>query len=214
MAYTLKTTSRYLNSEELPQICMFSGKTEGLVERRFEISKFNPWHIVAAVMCGLIGLIVLVFALKKNATVTIPQVPSEVSKRNWRRYGWFIPLYCLLPAVWCLAQVAAEIGGDAGVVAIVILSLLGLVGVGLAIAGTIVWPKNEVTFKVGANEGDIIITFPERLQEVYIEYKAAYDEWLAKRGKPRSRSQEQDAKELDDWTDDVGANWDEGKKAK
>lgn len=210
MAYKITLTDRFLDSDFVPDVCLFSGRTDEV-----KTKKMNFTYVPPSAQAGfLIGGVLLMSIMSKRFSMEIPAAPKERFKWSLKKNLWILPLF-LMPAVFCFAVLPFCQGSniDPAMMAAVIGLVLGLIA---TIVGGIWSWVTQVSIKA-TDEGEISVRIPERLKSVYETYMRAsqdYTEERRKRRRARGKSDDDEVAEEqeEDWANNSGAKWDEGEK--
>lgn len=211
MALKLRVPVKFMNSDALPAVCLFSGRTDKVGEKSLSID-YVHWIVktiaVVLLLTGIGWLIAaIVYSLGRHTvSITAPQAP-------WEKLKWSLVRSLGLPVLIAPVVAGCFIGGamnGRGNDAFVIGFLIGfLVGV-IAGIGVTLWTWRKTTGLRAVDLETVQLTFPDRLAAVHEQYRAAYDTWQQETA--RRRGSRGPVEDEEDWVDDRVAQWDESKK--
>lgn len=213
MAHKITLSDRFMESDYVPAVCVFSGRTDEIKAKKMGFVYYPP----SAQAGFLIGGALLMSIMSKRFSIDIPAAPKERFKWGLKRNAWVL-LLLGLPALGCLVTLPfsgnGSRGGDVIAAGIGIGFVLGLVAT--LVAGIWAW-LTQTGFKA-TDEGEIEVRFPNRLKEVYEVYRQATKEYEAERRRRRGlrgggRGEAGEQEDEEDWADKGdGQKWDEGEK--
>ncbi|MGH7142613.1 MAG: hypothetical protein ACREJ2_00595 [Planctomycetota bacterium] len=212
MAQTLVLPTRFFDSDGLPEVCLFSGRTDNITERSMSMTYMSQGaQLLLVLLFFVIGILVLLpyFFMRKVVTLHIPQAPGAKSVWGWKRQGWLLPFFFVGGSGCVMALVTGNSGPNLWVIFGLVLLALGVIsGVVLGIWG----PMTSVRIRL-VDADTVELKFPNAMTPVYEAYEVAFQQWRSERKRGRSGDRKRglggDSGD-ESWADDATA-WDSGK---
>ncbi|HTL53287.1 MAG TPA: hypothetical protein VL860_11980 [Planctomycetota bacterium] len=206
MAHELVVTVDFFASDYVPQVCLFSGATEGLSPIQISLH-FQGWHKKSAFLKPPLAQTFGVW----NARFCVPgRRTSRLIWFFWRgvRMAGLVATTVLLLPILCLGvpMLLGSVGPP--LPGIMLVWLVGWIVLPTAIWALGVWQvdRRQVHFEPLYASNTVRITFPPNLKPAYDQYATAWKSY-DQAGRPQPEHKDRD----EGWEDRVKPGWDEEK---